>query len=65
MLLYKVYPFAELLCLNIARIRFMMTSSNGNIFHVTGLYEGNSSVTKANDAELSCFLLIAPEQTAD
>ena len=36
----------------------MMTSSNGNIFRVTGPLWG----TKASDAELCCFLWSAPEK---
>ena len=46
---------------------FMMTSSNGNIFRVTGPLCGEFTGrrwiprTKAHDAELSCFLWSAPE----
>ena len=46
---------------------FIMTSSNGNIFRVIGHLWGihrspvNSPHTKANDAELWCFLWSAPE----
>ena len=46
---------------------FMMTSSNGNIFRVTGLLCGEFTGprwilrTKASDAELWCFLWSAPE----
>ena len=46
---------------------FMMTSSNGNIFHVTGPFWGEFTghrripLTKASDAELWCFLWSAPE----
>ena len=49
---------------------FMMMSSNGNIFHVTGpvCKEFTSHrwipLTEATDAELWCFLWSAPEQTA-
>ena len=45
----------------------MMTSSNGNIFRVTGHLCGKFtgprwvSLTKASDAELWCFLWITPE----
>ena len=45
----------------------MMTSSNGNIFRVTGPlcgeFTGHRWIprTKANDVELSCFLWSAPE----
>ena len=49
----------------------MVTSSNGNIFHVAGLLWGESighrwiPLTKANDAELWYFLWSMPEQTAE
>ena len=45
----------------------MMTSSNGNIFRVTGHFCGECTrprwipLTKASDAELWCFLWSAPE----
>ena len=48
----------------------MMTSSNGNIFRVTGPLWVDSTgarlnpLTKTSDAELWCFLWSAPEQTA-
>ena len=51
------------------KISFMMTSSNGNIFRVTGPLCGEFTVyrwiplTKANDAELWCFLWTVPEWT--
>ena len=51
--------------------RAMMTSLNGNIFHVTGPLWGESTghrwipLTKAIDAELWCFLWSAREQTAE
>ena len=41
----------------------MMTSSNGNIFPVTGYLRG--PLKKASDAELWCFLWSAPEQTVE
>ena len=47
----------------------IMTSSNGNIFHVTDALWGESTgyrwipLTKTSDAELWCFLWSAPEQT--
>ena len=47
----------------------MMTSSNGNIFHITGPFLGESTshrwipLTKASDVELLCFLWSAPDQT--
>ena len=53
------------------KIDNMMTSSNGNIFRVTdplcGEFTGHRWIplTKANDAELWCFLWSAPEQTAE
>ena len=46
----------------------MMTSSNGNLFRVTGPLWGEFTghrwipLTKASDAELGCFLWSAPEQ---
>ena len=49
----------------------MMTSSNGNIFCVTGPLRGESTghrwipLTKASDAELWYFLWSVPEQTAE
>ena len=49
---------------------FMMTSSNGNIFRVTGHLCGEFTGlrwiphTKASDAELWCFLWYAPNQTS-
>ena len=48
-----------------------MTSSNGNIFRVTGPLLGESTghrripLIKASDAELWCFLWSAPEQTVE
>ena len=48
-----------------------MTSSNGNIFRVTGHLRGESTghrwipLTKASDAELWWFLWCAPEQTVE
>ena len=50
---------------------FMMTSSYGNIFHVTDPFRGEFDdhwsipLTKSNDAELWCFLWSAPEQTVE
>ena len=47
----------------------MMTSSNANIFFVTGPWWGKSighrwiPLTKASDTEVWCFLWSAPEQT--
>ena len=49
----------------------MMTSSNENIFRVTGPLFGEFTsdrwipLTKASDAELWCFLWSAPEQTVE
>ena len=46
----------------------IMTSSNGNIFHITGPLWGEATghwwipLTKASDAELWCFFLSTPEQ---
>ena len=48
---------------------YMMTSSNGNIFRVTGPLWGESigprwiPLPEASDVELWCFLSSAPEQT--
>ena len=48
----------------------MMTSSNGNIFRITGLLWRESTahrwipLTKASDAELWFFIWRSPEQTA-
>ena len=52
-------------------ILYMMTSSNGNIFCVTGPlcgeFTGHRWIprTKASDAELWCFLWSAPEQKVE
>ena len=49
----------------------IMTSSNGNIFLVTGPLWGEFTghqwipLTKASDAELLCFLWFAPEQMVE
>ena len=48
----------------------MMTSSNGNIFHVTGPLWGESDhqwipLTKASNTGLWCFLWSTPEQTVE
>ena len=49
----------------------MMTSSNGDIFRVTGPFSGESTghrwipLTNASDAEFWCLLWCAPEQTAE
>ena len=49
----------------------MMTSSNGNIFRVTGFLCGEFTGprwiprTKASDLELWCFLWSMPEQTVE
>ena len=48
----------------------MKTSSNGNIFRITGPLWGEFAnrwipLTKASDAELWCFLWSAPEQTVE
>ena len=48
-----------------------MTSSNGNIFHITGpLWEESTGdqlipLTKASAVELWCFLWPAPEQMVE
>ena len=52
-------------------IPLLMTSSNGNIFRLTGPLWGEFTgrrwipLTKASDAELWCFLWSEPEQTVD
>ena len=45
----------------------MMTSSNGNIFRVTGHLCGDRWIplTKPSDAQLWCFLWSAPQQTVE
>ena len=51
--------------------QFMMTSSNVNIFRVTGHLWGEFTgprwipLAKASDAELWCFLWSSPEQTVE
>ena len=51
--------------------KIMMTSSNGNIFRITGHlcgeFTGHRSIplTKANDTELWCFLWSAPGQAVE
>ena len=56
---------------NLPRTKRMMTTSNGNIFRVTGPLCGEFTghrwipLTKASDAELWCFLRSAPEQTVE
>ena len=44
-----------------------MTSSNRNIFGVTGHFTGRRWIplTKASDADLRCLLWSVPEQTVD
>ena len=57
--------------LAVSCIHNMMTSSNGNIFRVTGPLCGEFTghrwipLTKASDAELWCFLWSAPEWTVE
>ena len=57
-------------CLSkVLTFHFMMTSSNGNIFRVTGPLRGEFTghrwipLPKASDAEFWCILWSAPEQT--
>ena len=51
-------------------VMFVMTSSNGDIFRVTGLLWGEFTGprwiprAKASDVELWCILWVVPEQTA-
>ena len=62
-------PQAPLLVVSVVLSYRMMTSSNGNIFRVTGHLCGEFTgprwipLTKASDAELWCFLWSVPEQT--
>ena len=66
-MMYLISP-ANLLLGHMGR---MMTSSDVNIFRVTGPLWGESngyqwiSLTKASDVEGWCFLRSAPEQTAE
>ena len=59
--------FQDLIQQFLTHCRLMMTSSNGNIFRVTGHLCGKFtgprwiSRTKASDAELWCFLWFTPE----
>ena len=61
------FPGILLAPLGLALRNDMMTSSNGNIFHVTGPLYGEFTgdrwipPTKASEAELWCFLWSAPE----
>ena len=61
------YVAMGLLCIVSHMVDIVMTSSNGNIFRVTGLLCGGQWIplTRASDAELSCFLWSAPEQTVE
>ena len=55
----------------IVMVKYMMTSSNGYNFRVSGPLCGKFTghrwipITKASDAELWCFLWSAPEQTVE
>ena len=61
----------NLLSCEISNCDFIMTSPNGNIFRVTAYlyreFDGRRWIpfTKASDAELWCFRLSRPEQTAE
>ena len=61
----------ELLSVSIAVADVMITSSNGNIFRITGhlcgKFTGHQWIpcTKASDAELWCFLWSAPDWTVE
>ena len=65
--LYSIYGMPRNRSNGNAFYRFMMTSSNGNIFRVTGHLCGKFtgprwiSRTKASDAELWCFLWFTSE----
>ena len=66
LLLHTTICFTGLLLVPLIT-KVMMTSSNGNIFHVTGQlfgeFTGDQWIprTKAIDAEIWCFLWVAPE----
>ena len=66
--LNKIYLILSYLILY-SPMFLMMTSPNGTIFHVTGPLCGEFTghrwipLTKASDAELSCFLWSVPEKT--
>ena len=74
---YVVYNIIKCIILNrhwswyqcLGIVVFMMTSSNGNIFRVTGPLCGEFTghwgipLTKASDAELWCFLSSVPKLT--
>ena len=51
--------------LEVSWANFMMMSSNGNLFRVTGPLCGEFAGHKASDAELWCFLWSAQEQTVE
>ena len=53
------------ICLKDCLALNMMTSSNGNIFFVSGSLYGWIPLTEASDAELWCFLWPAPEQRGE
>ena len=64
----KAFPYHEVTMYHFL-VRFMITSSNGKIFRVTGIlcggFTGSRWIprTKASDAELWCFLWSTPEYT--
>ena len=64
----QLFGLEKFLVLYTIRFQFMMTSSNGSIFRVTGPLCGDFTGhrwiphTKASDAELWCFLWSAPEK---
>ena len=70
---FRLSPCAHWICARwqIHVTYTMMTSSNGNIFCVTGPLCGKVTghqrilLTKASDAEMWCFLWSAPEQTVE
>ena len=61
----------QCICLNDQQVYDMTTSSNGNIFRVTGPLCGDFPgqrwipLTKASDTELWCFLWSPPGQTVE
>ena len=67
----EIWHFSHFILHPTTHCKFMMTSSNGNIFHVTGPLCGEFTghrwipLTRASDAELWCFLWSASEQTVE
>ena len=68
-IIWRCQAYTYITCTSHELCTYMMTSSNGNIFCVTGLMRGEFTGhrwiprTTASDAELWCFLWSAPEPT--